>query len=210
MNDHITVVSGSARSGTSLLMRMLDAGGIPAYADGRVTFESARVAESMKAGHRARWGWLEEARGHCIKILEPLHISPFPALPDMRFILMRRNTLEQTRSVAKLFYVMGDHKIADTLSDPTHQHIHADSIARDWPKMLEKLETRGPVMVVDFEHVLQMPVLVADQIDAFCKWQPALDVQAMTNVVIPRGPLCYPGMLELQYLADTKGANDGR
>jgi len=35
MREYVTVVSGAPRSGTSLMMRMLEAGGIPALTDGQ-------------------------------------------------------------------------------------------------------------------------------------------------------------------------------
>ena len=37
MRDYITVVSGAPRSGTSMMMRMLAAGGIPALTDGHAS-----------------------------------------------------------------------------------------------------------------------------------------------------------------------------
>lgn len=75
-HDFITVVSGLPRSGTSLMMQMLHAGGLPAMSDG------LRAAdENNPRGYleyepvkrlRADSSWLPQARGHVVKIIHLL------------------------------------------------------------------------------------------------------------------------------------------
>ena len=75
-HDFITVVSGLPRSGTSLMMQMLDAGGLPPLTD------SVRAPdESNPRGYlefepvkrlRTDQSWLEQARGHAVKIIHLL------------------------------------------------------------------------------------------------------------------------------------------
>lgn len=94
MREYVTVVSGMPRSGTSLMMRMLAAGGIPALTDGRRPadqhnpygyFEDQRV-RSLATDST----WLEEARGKAIKIIYRLLLH-LPAEFDYRVLFIERD-----------------------------------------------------------------------------------------------------------------------
>jgi hypothetical protein len=93
--DYVTIVSGLPRSGTSLMMQMLAAGGIPALTDnlrpadesnprGYFEFEPVKRLRSDRS-------WLDQARGHAVKIIHVL-VRELPA--DGRFhyrlVLMKR------------------------------------------------------------------------------------------------------------------------
>jgi hypothetical protein len=72
----ITVVSGLPRSGTSLMMQMLHAGGLPALTDGlRAADENNQRGyleyEPVKRLRSDR-SWLPQARGHVVKIIHLL------------------------------------------------------------------------------------------------------------------------------------------
>ncbi|MBK6831011.1 MAG: hypothetical protein IPG92_09875 [Flavobacteriales bacterium] len=76
MAEFITVVSGLPRSGTSLVMQMLAAGGMEPLTDGaraadadnpKGYFEFERV-KALPADHH----WLEEARGKAVKVIHQL------------------------------------------------------------------------------------------------------------------------------------------
>jgi hypothetical protein len=95
----IVVVSGLPRSGTSMMMQMLAAGGLAPLTDGVRTadesnpegyFELEAVKDLDKPSGRAdRLAWLANARGKAVKIVTPL----LPHLPDSynyRVILMQR------------------------------------------------------------------------------------------------------------------------
>lgn len=95
MRDFITVVSGLPRSGTSLMMQMLAAGGMPPITDHQ------RVAdESNPRGYfefeavkqlRADRSWVERARGHAIKVIHLLlRELPLDRGLSYRVIFMRR------------------------------------------------------------------------------------------------------------------------
>lgn len=94
MREYVTVVSGMPRSGTSLMMRMLDAGGIPVLTDGRRPadrhnphgyFEDERVRRLA-----ADSAWIEEARGKAVKIIYRLLVH-LPARLDYRVVFMERD-----------------------------------------------------------------------------------------------------------------------
>jgi hypothetical protein len=82
--NFVTIVSGLPRSGTSMLMQMVHAGGLPAVTDGervadadnpRGYFEFERVKAL-----RTDKGWLDEAEGKVVKVIHML----LPELPDDR------------------------------------------------------------------------------------------------------------------------------
>jgi hypothetical protein len=74
----VVIVSGLPRSGTSMAMRMLAAGGLPAVTDGvrggdddnpHGYFEHERVKGLAGAGDRR---WLRDCRGRALKVVSPL------------------------------------------------------------------------------------------------------------------------------------------
>ena len=74
--DFITVVSGLPRSGTSLMMQMLHAGGLPALTDGLRTADENNLRgylefEPVKRLRSDR-SWLPQARGKVVKIIHLL------------------------------------------------------------------------------------------------------------------------------------------
>jgi predicted AlkP superfamily phosphohydrolase/phosphomutase/predicted Zn-dependent protease len=93
----VTIVSGLPRSGTSLMMQMLAAGGLPALKDGhraadqdnpRGYFEFA-PAKNI----RRDTSWMPYAPGRCLKLVAQL--LPFlPPSQDYRIILMERSIEE--------------------------------------------------------------------------------------------------------------------
>jgi hypothetical protein len=91
----IVVVSGLPRSGTSMMMRMLDAGGLPILSDGERTadvdnpkgyFELERIKYLEKETDKS---YLREGRGKAVKAISFL-IKDLPDENDYRVIFMRR------------------------------------------------------------------------------------------------------------------------
>ncbi len=94
----ITIVSGLPRSGTSLMMQMLAAGGLAPLTDGqrvadpdnpRGYFELERV-KKLKADA----SWLDEARGRAVKIIHLLLRDLPTSGHEYRVILMKRRLPE--------------------------------------------------------------------------------------------------------------------
>jgi hypothetical protein len=74
--DFVTVVSGLPRSGTSLMMQMLHAGGLPVLSDGLRTADDNNQRgyfeyEPVKRLRSDR-SWLPQARGQAVKIIHLL------------------------------------------------------------------------------------------------------------------------------------------
>ena len=94
-DDVIVVVSGLPRSGTSLMMRMLAAGGVPVLVDDERSpdednphgyFEYAPVKRLAADG-----SWVPRARGHAVKIISRLLLSLPPHGERYRVLFMRRH-----------------------------------------------------------------------------------------------------------------------
>ena len=76
LGDDVLIVSGLPRSGTSMLMQMLDAGGMPILTDKLREADEDNPKgyfelEAVKAMFRDQ-SWLTEARGKALKVVVPL------------------------------------------------------------------------------------------------------------------------------------------
>jgi len=110
----IVVVSGLPRSGTSMAMKMLDAGGVPIVTDGIRTadesnpkgyYEFERVKElDKKDGDTA---WLADARGKAVKIISFL-LTYLPDTYDYQVVFMHRDIDEVLASQNKMLVARGE------------------------------------------------------------------------------------------------------
>jgi len=97
----ITVVAGLPRSGTSMMMQMLAAGGLPVLSDGRreADADNPRGYLELEAATRLRQNrdWLDDAQGRAVKIVAQL----LPFLPNAHYykvVFMERDLKEVLRS----------------------------------------------------------------------------------------------------------------
>jgi hypothetical protein len=92
--DFITVVSGLPRSGTSMMMQMLVAGGMPAVSDGLRTADAdnPRGYFELEAVKKLKSdsNWLAGARGHAVKVISML-LYELPADYEYRVVFMLRD-----------------------------------------------------------------------------------------------------------------------
>jgi hypothetical protein len=106
----ITVVSGLPRSGTSMMMRMLEAAGLSILTDGLrapdadnprgyYEFERVKKLESDAA-------WLPEARGRVVKIVSPL-LKHLPPGHRYKVVFMRRRMEEVLASQRQMLVRRG-------------------------------------------------------------------------------------------------------
>jgi hypothetical protein len=110
LDSEIVVVSGLPRSGTSLLMQMLDRGGIPALTDEiraadpdnpRGYYEFEQVKQTKKNP-----SWLPQARGKVVKMVSSL-LYDLPAGETYRVIFMQRDIDEVLESQEKMLCRLG-------------------------------------------------------------------------------------------------------
>ena len=126
----VIVVSGLPRSGTSMMMRMLEAGGVMPMQDGeRVAdndnpkgyYELERVKQ-LDAGDTA---WLADAQGRVVKVISML-LPKLPAEYSYRVLFMRRNLDEILASQSKML-VNRDNKDdidPETMKMLYRKHLH--------------------------------------------------------------------------------------
>jgi hypothetical protein len=116
----VIVVSGLPRSGTSMAMRMLQAGGVPILADDRRVadggnpygyFEFEPVKQLDKTGGNVLW--LPKARGHAVKIISFL-LTWLPETYDYQVVFMERELDEIVASQKKLLALRDEAVQTDT------------------------------------------------------------------------------------------------
>jgi hypothetical protein len=177
----IVVVSGLPRSGTSMLMKMLDAGGLPLVQDGlRVAdednpkgyYEDERVKNLAKEPDRR---WLGAARGKAIKIISFL-LKDLPPQHNYQVVFMRRNLQEVLASQTKMLKRRGE---ASGSSDDRMRELFEGDL---WKALyLLKHRPQFESLEVHYREVLEHPREQADRINQFLGG--GLDVAAMTGVV---------------------------
>ncbi len=98
---HVTIVSGLPRSGTSLMMQMLEAGGLPALTDHARTRDddNPRGYYELEAVKRTSRDptWLDRADGRAVKVVHAL-LRDLPAHRSYRVVFMKRDLAEVVRS----------------------------------------------------------------------------------------------------------------
>jgi len=129
----IIVVSGLPRSGTSMAMKMLDAGGLPTLRDGlrapdesnpKGYYEFEPVKRLDKNGHTA---WLVDARGKAVKIISFL-LTFLPETFDYQVVFMERNLDEVLASQNKMLVARGERP--DTANDQKMRQVYEQHLEK--------------------------------------------------------------------------------
>jgi hypothetical protein len=182
MRDFITVVSGLPRSGTSLMMQMLAAGGIPPLTDNlrqpdesnpRGYFEFDAV-KRLRTDH----SWLDRARGHALKIIHVLlRDLPMDGRFNYRVLLMQR-PMEEVLSSQRVMLERQGKQSADAT-------VLAKVYATQLAQVEEWLATQpcAAQLAVPYHRVVTSPADVAAQVSDFLDGH--LDVAAMAATVAP-------------------------
>ena len=108
----IVIVSGLPRSGTSMAMKMLAAGGMPILTDGVRTADESNPKgyyelEAVKELHKqADMRWLFDARGKAVKIVSFL-LTWLPETHDYKVIFMQRDLREVMASETTMLQKRG-------------------------------------------------------------------------------------------------------
>ncbi len=180
----ITIVSGLPRSGTSMMMKMLEAGGIPPLTDKiRAADEDNPKGyyefERVKKLDKGDTAWLPAARGKAVKVISAL-LKYLPGDYRYRIIFMRRRTEEILASQKQMLIRRGEP--TDRVSDEelaTYFAKHLAAVER-WLAAQPNIE----VLYVNYNRTLQAPLETAQEVNRFLGNR--LDVQAMAAVVDPQ------------------------
>lgn len=110
LNAEIIVVSGLPRSGTSLMMQMLDRGGIEVVTDEirSADDDNPRGYYEFEAVKRTRQNptWVAAARGRAVKLVSSL-LYDLPASETYRVLFMQRDIEEVLSSQEKMLQRLG-------------------------------------------------------------------------------------------------------
>lgn len=178
----VVLVSGLPRSGTSMLMQMLEKGGMPIVTDRVRTadednpkgyHEFERIKELDKTTDKS---WLKNYRGQVIKTISFL-LQDLPLDLNYRVLFMRRDIEEVLRSQNKMLERNGakDNLVPD------------DKMRRNYELHLKKVYyhlDHTPVfrvLYLDYSSVVAAPIQEARRINDFLGGR--LDVEAMAGAV---------------------------
>jgi hypothetical protein len=177
----ITIVSGLPRSGTSMVMKMLDLGNMPLLSDNirqpdldnpQGYYEYERVKELEHDN-----SWLEMARGKAVKIVSPLlQYLILDKAYRYKIIFMLRNLDEVLASQKKMADRLNQHE--DRISDnilKQHYTSHIEEV-RYWLEQNENID----FMFLNYKDVICNPASVSEDISVFLGIN--LNVQAMSMV----------------------------
>lgn len=175
----ITIASGLPRSGTSLMMQMLAAGGLPVLSDGE------RSADADNPRGYLEWerikqlpkdpGCIAEAEGKVVKVISLLLLS-LPEGHDYRVIFMQRPLAEVLASQGVMMRNRGTAKAADTsiISAAFAKNLRAVDAWLDSKAYIKTLR-------VPYHDVLRDAKTVAEKLISFLGIK--LDAQAMSQQV---------------------------
>lgn len=117
--DVVTVVSGLPRSGTSMAMKMLEAGGLQPLTDNLRTADNDNPKgyyefERVKALDKGDTAWVPEAKGKVVKVISAL-LRYLPPDHHYKVIFMQRRLKENVASQKKMLVNRGE--ATDTVTD---------------------------------------------------------------------------------------------
>lgn len=182
-DNGIVIVSGLPRSGTSMMMQMLEAGGIPILTDQvrqadddnpRGYYEHESVKKMATDSD-----WLEYSRGKAVKVIAQL-------LPNLRqgehyrVIFMERTLKTIIKSQCKMLSRLGksggrlsEHRLAETYLK------QVDGVR----KLLSNYQDQIHILSVNYTDALENPENIAAQVNNFLGG--GMNEQAMTETIEP-------------------------
>lgn len=184
------IILGLPRTGTSVILQMLQAGGYPCFGEAP-SFEPCLVPEIP-------WN---KVKGKAIKLLDPQGSHDYPPPGDYYVIKTKRNEIEQAKSNIKLLRavgvpVQGSSKEINTISRSILQD---NNVIASWAKKQKQW------IEIPFEDILKDPEAIAFALQGIVGDYLSLNIKSMISVVKKRSSKCYPTMLELDLIEEAKG-----
>jgi tetratricopeptide (TPR) repeat protein len=177
----VVIVTGLPRSGTSMMMQMLVAGGIPAFVDDnrqpdesnpKGYYESEKVKKLAYLNN-----WVRDCQGKVVKVVAPL-VFYLPQGLNYRVILMNRDIDEVVESQEKMLERL-NRSGGDLTSDR-----FAELFRNQLFNCLSLLKIHNiPHCEIEYSEAISDPELVARKVNSFLNG--TLDVDAMKRAVDP-------------------------
>jgi hypothetical protein len=176
----IVVVSGLPRSGTSMMMQMLQAGGMVLLTDHRREADTNNPQgyweyEAVKRLKHDQT-WLGDAEGKVVKVIAPLVAYLPPAYP-YKIIFMERDLEEVLQSQGRMLERLGQHYSADDQSTLKRAFTQELKQVNAWLADQPNIET----LYVSYRAIILDPCAVAEQVSAFLDRK--LNTEQMAAVV---------------------------
>lgn len=179
----VTVVSGLPRSGTSMMMKMLEAGGLVALTDELRTADVDNPKgyyefERVKKLSQGDTEWLPLAEGKVVKIISAL-LRFLPPSHEYRVVFMRRHMSEILASQRKMLAHRGEDA----------QKMDDEEMSQSFEKHLLQVEqwlasqANVSVLYVHYTDLVTAPEAQAKKLNDFLGL--GLDVAKMAEVVDP-------------------------
>ncbi|MCB0189539.1 MAG: sulfotransferase domain-containing protein [Caldilineaceae bacterium] len=183
-NQGIVVVSGLPRSGTSLMMSMLAAGGLPLVTDHlRAADEDNPQGyyeyERVKRLEKGDVAWLAQAQGKAVKVISAL-LSHLPVQYTYQVIFMARPLAEILASQRKMLARRQPNAV-DAVDDDEMALLLQNHLeeTQSWLARQSNMTT----LYIPYQDLLATPHAQVARIGAFVPTQ--LDLAAMAAVVEP-------------------------
>ena len=156
MDNFITIVSGLPRSGTSMMMQILESGGMEVITD-----NIRKANEDNPLGYyeyervkkiKDDTGWLKETRGKAFKMISQL-LYDLPSNENYKVIFMKRKMSEILASQSKMLERMGSSK--DGISDEKMGEFFDKHLSKiiDWIEGRKYID----VLYIDYNDFLINP-----------------------------------------------------
>ena len=180
----VVVVSGLPRSGTSMMMKMLEAGGLPPLTDEIREADSDNPKgyyefERVKQLDKGDMDWLPQAEDKAVKVISAL-LQHLPATHRYKVIFMERHMPEILASQRKMLVHRGED--ADKMDDERMAELFAKHVqkVKSWLADQDHFDT----LYIHYSDALQDPTTAAERVVAFLEDRD-LDVEKMVGVVDP-------------------------
>ncbi len=180
--DYLTIVAGLPRTGTSMMMRILEAGGLPVLVDdlresdadnprGYYEFEPVKKT-------REDASWVTRARGRAAKMVYRL-LRELPAEASYRVVFMNRRLSEVVASQEAM--LARNRKRVAPMDSATFEKTFAGELRRIKAWLSQQPNFR--VLEVDYNRVLEDPGPQVQTVNEFLGGD--LDAAAMLGVIEP-------------------------
>ncbi len=176
----ITIVSGLPRSGTSLMMQMLQAGGLAVLSDGQ------RTADEDNPKGYLEWEQIKQlpkdpslmahAEGKVVKVISQLLLA-LPDGHDYRVIFMQRPLPEILKSQDEMLRRRGNENVIGD-NGPIEE-----AFQRHLLEVFQKIASRANIKVlrIHYHRVMREPTVVAADVASFLGAD--LDISGMAKQV---------------------------
>lgn len=182
LENTVVIVSGLPRSGTSMAMQMLQAGGLPLLVDGKRVPDEGNpegyweYAPVMRLTQEKEW--VPVARGNGLKVVSP-QLRFLPILPSVRYvvIMMDRDLEQVSKSQENLLSIMGSKSGAQNMTKEL-------ALISDWSRRWLSIHSI-PTLQLPHRLCVEDPSAAAQKIADFLKPIADLDASRMASVIKP-------------------------